>query len=1277
MEQKKITSEDIKNFLEGRDPMEHITSIEVSYKSNYVSIVTFNDERDKKEVKRDEFRPFLWAKQGVLDRMFGGDKKRTGREMRSSGIWVKALTVQVDENKPVSERLLNGYKYLVYATRPMSYGDFLEFFQRAGQPVYSKNSDGNREYMTVTPAEQYMIQTGKRLFKGYETYNEVKRLLFDIETQGLDPETKPIDQIGIRTNKGYEKILTVVGTGEDRLLSEKQVIEEFVEILAEQEAAIVAGHNSESFDFPYIMKRYEILGGDWEELTKKWFGSAIYKDKKASVLKLGGEMEYYYPTRLWGTTILDSLHAVRRAMATNSSIKSAGLKYITKYLELNKPNRVYVKGDKIGKIWADTNENYAFNDANGDWYRITSKKPLKDGYEKKTGRYIVERYLLDDLWEGDFVENNMNGTNFMICKILPTNFQRAATMGTAAIWKLIMLGWSYENNLAVPSTSEKMSFTGGLSRLLNVGFSANVAKLDYNSLYPATILSFDIKTPIDIMDAMSAMLEYVLTQREHHKGLKKKADKERERLKKEIEVETDENRKAQLREELKIQESIYAVEDARQNQLKTLANSYFGSAGSPNIFPWADLLAAEKTTCTGRQLLRLMIYHFKNLGYEPIVGDSFIGETEFLVKYNNTNEIKSVPVKELIDETKIEIDALGREYDMSKKNYKVLCRSGWLEPTYLYRHKTNKDIYHIEKDGCVFDVTEDHSLFNDERNKIKPSEITRETKFEYYKNSSPSHENKPLIIKKYKTNDYVYDISLDGTVVNSLGFNVLSQTDGFNVKLPETFRYTEENPYIGVGLSREVVKGKKYVGLDADIAEFNDLYMRIKEGLSVDEVIPSSINFSRKNYADLLDNGKTKKVGNSIKSRKMSKFIENLIDPSVDLLLNNKGNEFIEQYYNYIEKIYNYQISLEEIASKGKIKQTIEDYKKDCNTLTKSGNKKSRQAWYELCIKHNIVPNVGDTIYYVNTGKKKSESDVKRITHYYVRDEETNELVDVVKNNKFRRNLMKKIYNDENIYDKFDTFESEAKVKLTPALEFRLLKKKGYVVKEEDEIIFNCQLIPSELIGEDDDDDVKNEDDEETTTSTTEAEKIEYNVERYIDAINKRITPLLVCFHPDIRDKILITKPGDRKSFTDEQTKLCSGMPNKETDQDTYEAIMTPERKEIEFWLKIDEIPPFVKECGIDWDKLVEEYKETIEKEKSDYFKIKNNKYLEIINNLTIDEVVAFEDDGELPKRLSDFMTLNPKNMCLYFKDIPDMTPTTGGYIFDDLAIKDENEDFE
>ena len=76
-----------------------------------------------------------------------------------------------------------------------------------------------------------------------------------------------------------------------------------------------------------------------------------------------------------------------------------------------------------------------------------------------------------------------------------------------------------------------------------------------------------------------------------------------------------------------------------------------------------------------------------------------------------------------------------------------------------------------------------------------------------------------------KTDEYVYDVSLDETVVNALGMNIMSNTDGFNFQLPLSYRYTEDNPYISTGEGRNTEKGKAYVGVEADVAEFEDIYL--------------------------------------------------------------------------------------------------------------------------------------------------------------------------------------------------------------------------------------------------------------------------------------------------------------------------------------------------------------------------------------------------------------------------------------------------------------------
>ena len=92
------------------------------------------------------------------------------------------------------------------------------------------------------------------------------------------------------------------------------------------------------------------------------------------------------------------------------------------------------------------------------------------------------------------------------------------------------------------------------------------------------------------------------------------------------------------------------------------------------------------------------------------------------------------------------------------------------------------------------------------------------------------------------------------------------------------------------------------------------------------------------------------------------------------MLLDGKGKEFVDFYYQYLEKIYNKQIPLVDIANKSKVKKTVESYRK--RGVDKNGRDLPRQAHMELIIRDGINANLGDTLYYVNNGSKKSHSDI-------------------------------------------------------------------------------------------------------------------------------------------------------------------------------------------------------------------------------------------------------------------------------------------------------------
>lgn len=1206
---KEITPEVVSTFLEGHDPQQRIVNLEYNYQDDFITVY-YRDENDNKCSSKEPFIPFLWAKESACRKLCNGDRSEVLRLLKKYKIWSKSLDVTDKEGNPVPEIMNGGYTIMFYATEPMSYSNFLKFFRVAGNPVYGKKDKNentkqsftdqpvakkdDRQYLCVTPQEQFLISTGKRMFKGYEDYDECLRLIFDWETTGLDVEKDRIEKFGIRFNrpvkyKGeyitFERIYETEGeTEEEKNASELKNIDTFLRIIYTFRPDIITAHNGEAFDFNILIGACKRLGTTMEEMSKKYFdGQFIYKDKRESILKLGGEIEKYNKTIVPKTIVTDSLHAVRRAQALDSNMLFSNLKYVTKYSKLVKPNRVYVPGDRISEIGNDTIHQFAFNESDGDWYiydpayvpatisvdplkdihyfenqiisdnylkavsgntagkyadgvtaeelynayiksvddanydavykkgksgdsfTLYTKNILMDGYTLVSGKYIIQRYLLDDLYECDKVEHRYNTSNFLICKMLPVPFQKCCTMGTAGQWKALMLAWSYENDLAIPPFGESKTFTGGLSRLLKVGFVDNVAKFDYNSLYPSIILTWGINDTKDLMHTMLAFLEYVLTQREKYKKLKKQASKKADAIKEQLSNREYKNKAEgkRLNEEMMQWKSEEAANDKKQLPLKIFGNSFFGSYGAPNVFPWASIDCAERTTCTGRQSLRLMIYWFNSLGYQPIVGD----------------------------------------------------------------------------------------------------------------------------------------------------------TDGFNFKLPEDseYRYTKEHPYVSTGLSRETEAGKEYVGFKADVAEFNDLFMCDKHytegavnkmGLGIDEVVAATINFSRKNYADYFPEedfpNDVKMVGNTIKSKKMPEYIAKFLEKGIRLLEQKKGQEFLEEYYAYVDKIYNYQIPLKMIASKGKIKKSLDEYVEDCQTITKAGRPKSRQAWMELALANGLNVNMGETIYYINTGKSKSQADVKKVTHYYGTDGMFNEKKDM-------KVALEKEWKVNNIDGKL----ADKKNKLS-LNEF--VKKHHPEILIEDEIILNCKLVPRDVI------------DSEADIFCEEGE--EYNVPKYVEQFNNRIKPLLVCFHPDIRSRILITNPENRPYFTTEECELCSGFPNKEGDQDTYEQLMTMDDKEIRFWMSHPEWKiPFLDECHMNWEEIVKDYEERKEKEKQLGINIVRETYDKLIKEMDSEDFDKFED-GELPSGFETIIIIDPKTGNFVSKDYPDITIGTIYDIFDEKEFR-------
>jgi DNA polymerase elongation subunit (family B) len=449
-----VPQEEIERFLLGEDEEKYIVSLEYDYKSSKIYKI-IQDPVKGKLLRPDTFIPFAWVGDLKGKNFYKSDKHAQKRAMSENGIIIEKLDTHGDE------RLENGLKYIVKTTK--TYSNLVNFFKGGGLDPWGR--DNTDSIQILSPVEQYLVQKNKRLFKGFEEYDEIHRFVFDIETTGLDPKTSKIFLIGMKDNRGFIKLLSAQNEDE-----EKQMIVDFFKTIDDLKPSLVGGYNSAFFDFPFILKRAEILKVNIKKICKTLHPDYTLKQKDG-ILKLANEMEPYVQTQMWGYNIVDIAHAVRRAQAINSDIKSWSLKYITKFIEAEKPNRVYVEGDKIGKIYFE-NEEFWMNKENGAYKKVGFDSKIDeicsrrdDVYKLVTGSKIIEDYLDDDLYETMIVDEQFNQANFLLSKLVPTTYERLSTMGTATLWKMIMASWSYKHNLALPKKLEKRKFTGGLIKI--------------------------------------------------------------------------------------------------------------------------------------------------------------------------------------------------------------------------------------------------------------------------------------------------------------------------------------------------------------------------------------------------------------------------------------------------------------------------------------------------------------------------------------------------------------------------------------------------------------------------------------------------------------------------------------------------------------------------------------------------------------------------------------------------------------------------------------------
>ncbi len=422
--------------------------------------------------------------------------------------------------------------------------------QRLGRSV-----DGVRELgdqlLVLPPEEQYLVATGRTYFRGLD-FDDVRRLQFDLETTGLDPDVDRVFLIALRTPEGEHELLEAAG---DDDAAEAQLLQRLAERIAFHDPDVIENHNLHGFDLPFVMRRAERLRlrlalgrqADVDFALRPSSRGARLGQAGAAWLERLRRARYTLP----GRELLDSMDAVRRHDFSARDLPGHGLKTVARHFGLATEDREYIPGARV--------------------YQTFLSDPER-----------VRRYAADDVHEAAGVARLLGGAAFTLSQMAPRRYERLADAGAATgVLDPLMVRAYLRARTALPAHEggDGTLHQGAALHLFASGVATRIVKADVASLYPSLMRQYRIGPKRDRLGAFLAIVDRLVERRLAAKaGAREAAPGSAERF------------------------QLEAVSAA----IKLVVNSAYGYLGAVGLTRFADVHAANEITRRGRELLSFM-----------------------------------------------------------------------------------------------------------------------------------------------------------------------------------------------------------------------------------------------------------------------------------------------------------------------------------------------------------------------------------------------------------------------------------------------------------------------------------------------------------------------------------------------------------------------------------------------------------------------------------------------------------------------------------------------
>ncbi|RLI97701.1 MAG: hypothetical protein DRO99_02630 [Candidatus Aenigmatarchaeota archaeon] len=422
----------------------------------------------------------------------------------------------------------------------------------------------------------------------------LKVLAFDIEcvpqVAGTMPEAKkdPVVMISIVLNKEYKGMKSLVlstrrGTYSRDFSTEKEMLEEFVKIVNEYDPDVLTGFNANNFDFPYILERMR------KEGIKPTFGRCNTKNVFAR--NIGTK----YKVSIVGRIIVDSFEIIKK----DFSLHRYSLDAVSH--ELLGERKVAVKHSEIEKLWKGDQKDI---DRLVNYCRKDSVLALS----------LVEKLRLMDKYVA-------------LSRVSGTLMQDTLDSGETTRIENYLLREFNAENYVFPCKPEdrvvkernkarKKELAGGYVIEPVKALHSNVAVLDFKSMYPSIIRTFNICPTTLTNEEREGVIKTPsgakFVPKSERRGIIPRILENlmvgRQKVKKKLKNTDNEEQKRLL--------------DAKQWALKILANAFYGHMGYSRAKIYNMDIANAITSC-GRKIIQDTSKKIEEeYGYQIVYGDT-------------------------------------------------------------------------------------------------------------------------------------------------------------------------------------------------------------------------------------------------------------------------------------------------------------------------------------------------------------------------------------------------------------------------------------------------------------------------------------------------------------------------------------------------------------------------------------------------------------------------------------------------------------------------------